>query len=97
MGRNTIEMVALEAASLRADVKEAIYAASVQGRMLAHIGHAADQAAVNYTGDATADELRACAARLRGAVLHGLVALAELQAQVGRLEQVASVREAQQT
>ena len=94
MGRTTIEMLTLEAASLQADVKEAIYAASVQGRMLAQIGAAADETAVNCTGGATAEELRACAARLRGTVLHGLIALAQLQAQVRRLEQAASVREA---
>jgi hypothetical protein len=94
MKRRTIELFTLEAASLAVDARETIAEASRVARLLAHAGQAADEAAVACYSRAEPDEMRAQAGRLRGSVLHCLMLAAELQAQAGRLEQIASVREA---
>jgi len=94
MSGSTITLVTLEDASLAADARSVVGATEEQGRMLAHVGRAAAECLHDLFRDATADELRSRATRLRGAALHALLLAAELHSNAGRLEQIASVREA---
>ena len=93
MARDSIEYRRLEAASLRYDVKSTIELAATSGKMLGYVGDAAYDAGLDQFANANPQELRSAASRMRGAVLHGMTVLAELQACAGRLEQLASILE----
>lgn len=93
MRKASIARVQIETASLRYDVREAVANGARLGRLLADVGEGADEAVADLLTDAGPEELRSRAALLRGAALHGAVVLADLQACVGRLEQLASVLE----
>jgi hypothetical protein len=94
MAKRNIEMVALEAASFVAEVKEAVGGSIMQARNLAEIGRAAYDTLFELGSDAHHDELRSHAVRLRGAAVHSLLCSCELTAGAARLEQLAAVREA---
>lgn len=94
MAKRTIEMVALEAASFAAEVREVVGGSVAQARTLGVIGKAAYDALFELSSTATQQELRSHAIRLRGAALHSLMCSSELTAGAAKLELLAAVREA---
>jgi hypothetical protein len=94
MSKRTIEMVALEAASFAAEVKETVGASIAHARALAEIGASAHDGLFELSSSAGERELRAHAVKLRGAALHSLLCSAELAVGSARLEQLAAVRAA---
>jgi hypothetical protein len=94
MSKRIIEMVALEAASFAAEVKETVGASIAHARVLADIGEAAHEGIVELSAAADELELRAHAVKLRSAALHSLLCSAELAVGSARLQQLAAVREA---
>ena len=94
MSKRIIEMVALEAASFAAEVKEVVGTSVTHARALAEIGSAASESIFELSSRATEQELRSHAVKLRGAALHSLLCSAELTVGAARLEQLAAVREA---
>jgi len=94
MAKRTIEMVALEAASFAAEVKEVVGGSVAYARTLAEIGKAAYDALFELSSAATQQELRSHAVRLRGAAFHSLMCSSELTAGAAKLELLAAVREA---
>jgi hypothetical protein len=94
MSKRSIEMVALEAASFAAEVKEAVGTSITYARALAEIGTAAHEGIFELSSAAGEQELRAHAIKLRGAALHSLLCSAELAVGSARLEQLAAVRAA---
>lgn len=94
MAKRNIEMVALEAASFEAEVKDVVGGSTTQARNLAEIGRAAYDGLFELGSDAGHDELRSHAVRLRGAAVHSLMCSNELTAGAAKLEQLAAVREA---
>jgi hypothetical protein len=94
MAKRIIEMVALEAASFAAEVKEVVGSSVAQARTLAEIGKAAYDALFELGSSATQQELRSHAVRLRGAAVHSLMCSSELTAGAAKLEQLAAVRDA---
>jgi hypothetical protein len=94
MAKRSIEMVALEAASFAAEVKEVVGGSVANARTLAEIGRAAYDTLFELASSATQQELRSHAVRLRGAALHSLLCSSELTAGAAKLELLAAVREA---
>ncbi len=94
MAKRSIEMVALEAASFAAEVREAVAVSVTHARTLAEIGKAAYDALFELSSGAKEQELRSHATRLRGAAVHSLLCSSELTAGAARLDQLAAVREA---
>lgn len=92
--RKTIHYVRLEEAVLHASARHITQVAYHQGRVLADVGHEASDAIAELMFRESPEQLRARATRIRSAVLHALTVIAELQAQAGSLEHLASVREA---
>lgn len=94
MAKRSIEMVELEAASFAAEVRDAVGGSTAHARTLAEIGKAAFDSLFELSTDATHDDLRSHAARLRGSAVHSLLCSSELTAGAARLEQLAAIREA---
>ena len=94
MAKRIIEMVALEAASFAAEVREVVGGSATQARALAEIGKAAYDALFELSSGAAEQDLRSHAAKLRGAALYGLMCSCELTAGAAKLDQLAAVREA---
>lgn len=94
MRKRTIATVTLEAASVRAEVKEIASWGYTTARALADSGTAAEHALVELAGDAEAPVLRLHAAKLRGAVDYARLLCAQLTSSAAKLEQVASILEA---
>ena len=94
MAKRTIEMVALEAASFTAEVREVVGASVAHARTLAEIGRTAYDALFELSSTATQQELRSHAVQLRGAAFHSLMCSSELTAGAAKLEVLAAVREA---
>lgn len=94
MSKRIIEMVALEAASFAAEVKEVVGSSVTHARALAEIGRAAHEAIFELSSRASEQELRSHAVKLRGSALHSLLCSTELTVGAAKLEQLAAVREA---
>ncbi|HEY5374462.1 MAG TPA: hypothetical protein VIK01_12310 [Polyangiaceae bacterium] len=95
MARKAIELVTIEAASLRIHAREAFTNCFTQGRALAALGESVIDAVAEGVSDAPADDLLRATTRLRSAILHGLSLLNELQTQSAKLEEIAAIRLAQ--
>jgi hypothetical protein len=92
--RPRIELLTVEIASVRVDVREVVRNTYVAAARLRDTGAAAADAAHSFFLNAPPDELYAAAARLRAAAGHAVSLAGELMAGAGRLEQVASLFEA---
>ena len=95
MARKPIELVTVEAASLRIHARDAFASCFAQGRALTALGESVIDALAEGFSDAPADDLLRATTRLRSTILHGLMVLSELQEQAGRLAHIAEVRLAQ--
>lgn len=86
--RRKIELVTIEAATLRAYAREAYSGAHTQAERLADLAEALSSTLDFYSEPA---ELRSRATTLRGAALHAMAISAELVASAAALEQLAAV------
>ena len=93
MDRTTLTYVRLEADTFTRAAGRTVNAATGQAQMLADIGQVALRGIEDLFFDAEPEELRSRATRLRGAVLHAFAVSLDLLVQVGRLEQLAELRE----
>lgn len=80
-------------ARLTAETRRCVARATEQAVLLESIAEEAADAIGDTTATAPAADLASRAHRLRGAVLHALVVLAEFQLVAGRLDALASLRQ----
>lgn len=95
MARKAIELLTIEAASLRVHAREAFASCFTQGRALTALGESVVAALEEGFSDAPPDAMLRATTRLRSAILHGQAMLNELQTQSAKLEEIAAIREAQ--